>query len=309
MENCKMVVKNSTSQSNLKIGTFNLANSLLDEKSETTNFFSREGAVSDAIKKMNCDVIGLNELRPYRNRVTGEMCHPSNFLGKLEDYAHIYEYMSADPLAFAIGLAYRRSTVYPIKTVKYWLSETPEIPSDSWGNGFGRIILGVKFYPVIEGKINLSAKPIWIYVTHLGLGEREKNECVRLIPQLINRDVGNDHYAVVGDFNFFDDKDGSQQRKSLIEAGLKDVGVEAYFSFDSTRRCYGTFLGFDHDAFKSTYESLAGVDKRAPSRLDHIWISPFTEVSNVTCWVEKEEHLIERTTPSDHLPLLCTIKL
>jgi endonuclease/exonuclease/phosphatase family metal-dependent hydrolase len=309
MENCKVIINDSTTNSTLRIGTFNLANSLLDEKSETTNFFVREGVVLDAIKKMNCDVLGLNELRPYRNRMTGETCQPSNFLGKLEGYAHIYDYMSADPLAFAIGLAYRRSSVYPVKTVKYWLSETPEIPSDSWGNGFCRILLGAKFYPVVNGKINLSAKPIWIYVTHLGLGEKEKNECVKLIPKLINKDVGTDHYAVLGDFNFFDDKDGQQQRRTLSDAGMKDVGAQTYFSFDTTKRCYGTFLGFDGDAFKSTYESLSGLSDKVPSRLDHIWVSPFTEVSDVTCWVEKEEQLINRTTPSDHLPLLCTIKL
>jgi len=198
---------------------------------------------------------------------------------------------------------------FPVKTVKYWLSETPEIPSDSWRNGFGRTVLGVKFYPVIEEKINLNAKPVWIYVTHFGLGEKEKNECVKLIPKLIHRDVGDDHYAIVGDFNFFDDKDGPQQRKTLTEAGLKDVGIETYFSFDPTQRCYGTYLGFEIDLFKSTYESLAGLNDKAPGRLDHIWVSPLTEVSNVMCWVEKKEQLMERTTPSDHLPLLCTIKI
>ncbi|CAH6419603.1 Hypothetical protein KVN_LOCUS2 [uncultured virus] len=89
---------------------------------------------------------------------------------------------------------------------------------------------------------------------------------------------------------------------------MLDIGLEAKFSFDNSKQCFGTFLGFEHDAYKSTYESLTDENKK-PSRLDHIWSSPLLETKDPIIWVENEKQLIERKTPSDHLPLLCTINL
>ncbi|CAH6419604.1 Hypothetical protein KVN_LOCUS3 [uncultured virus] len=193
-----LIVIHSTKNTILKIGTFNLANSLLDEKSETTNFFLREKEIISTIDKMNPDILALNELRPYSDHNTKEIYYPSNFLGKIKEYDHFYDYINGSALAFGIGLIYKRSSVYPIKTIKHWLSNTPTIPSDSWGNGFGRIIMGVKFLPIDNGKIIINTEPIWVFVTHLGLGEKEKNECVNLIPKLIKKEVENDHYVIMG---------------------------------------------------------------------------------------------------------------
>lgn len=305
---CKMTISEPEMPVSLRVGTFNLANSLLDEKSETTNFFLREPLILDTIDKMKCDILAVTELRPYQNRVSKELCSISSFLGKIAGYDHIYEYMNATPLSFAMGILYCRSKVYPVKTVKYWLSETPETPSDTWGNGFGRILLGAKFYPVVNSNINLGAKPLWVYTAHLGLGEKEKNESVKIIPKLIQNDVGNDDFVFMGDMNFFEDGDrqGSNQRQILVESGMIDVGKDACFSFNSNLKSFGTFIGFEEDAFKSTYETLTGKDHKFSSRLDHIFSSNTLKTSDVTLWVEDEQQLIDRKTPSDHLPLLCT---
>lgn len=302
------ITTNDPQQTTLKVGTFNIANSVYDEKSEITNFFKRETQVIDTINKLNCDILCLNELRPYLDRKTHEPQQPSSFLGKLSEYGHVYEYTTSNSLSFATGILYKRSSVYPVKTVKYWLSETPEIPSDSWGNGWGRAIFGCKFLVVTNEKINLAVKPFWVYVVHLGLSEKEKTESAKLIPDIIKRDVKEgEHYAVMGDFNFFDDKDGHTQRKSLSKT-MQDVGSETYFSFDKTKRCYGTFLGFEGDLYASDYKILAGLDNtKIPSRLDHIWLSSQIKATDVQCYATNLNQLISRTTPSDHLPLTCTI--
>jgi endonuclease/exonuclease/phosphatase family metal-dependent hydrolase len=308
----------------IKLGTFNVANAVTDEKSETTNFFVREEAVLKTIKDMNCDVLVINELRPYMNRTDSSQCQPVTFLGKLPQYAHVYDYMNGSPLSFGNAILYKRDVVYPVKTVKYWLSETPEVPSDSWGNGFGRILMGIKFYPMLSpDKINLGAKPFWVYAVHLGLGESEKAECAKLIPKLVRKDAGEDHFAILGDFNFFDDRDGKKHRQIMVDSGLSDAGAVSFLSCMPLTRCYGTFLGFEKDDFKSSYEVLMGFthadselgsekygfNATMPSRLDHGFVSDHTEISDARVWVESIKQLIDRTTPSDHLPFFFKIKL
>lgn len=304
------IIVTTTENIVLIIGTCNIGNSIEDEKSEDTNFFVREQFILETIEKMNCDILTINELRPYRNRINGKMCYPSDFLAKIKNYDYIYKYNNATEMSFANGILYKRSSVFPIKEVLYWLSKTPEIPSDTWGMGFGRTILGVKFLPVVNQKIIINAKPIWVYVTHFGIGEEDKNQNVKILPDLIKRDAGEDDFIILGDFNFFEDREreGSKQRSALVESGFVDVGVESYFSFDETKRCYATFLGFERDSFKSSYESLSVYSKNS-SRLDHIFTSQHIKSSKGIVWAENEEQLINRKTPSDHLPLICTIEI
>ena len=135
--NCKIVTSDSKKSEpiEINIATYNVANSLLDEKSDINNFFLREEFILKLITKLKetgIDILTLTELRPYKNRITGEMRYPPYFLGKINEYAHIYDYMSGNPLSFAMAILYDRTKVYPVKTVKYWLSETYEVPSDSW---------------------------------------------------------------------------------------------------------------------------------------------------------------------------------
>lgn len=289
----------------IKIGTFNVANALNDEKSEMNNFFKREKQVVETIRRIKPHVMALLELRPYQNRITGEMCYPPDFLGKLSEYAHKYQYNSANSLAFANGILYDRSVLFPIREVTHWLSETPDFVSDSWGNGFGRTMFGVKFHHVLDGKVN-KHKCIWIYVTHLGLREEEKEHSVKLIPKLIREDTGGDPFVVMGDFNFFDDRDGKKQRQLMVSADLVDVGVETYFSFDETKRCYGTFMGFETDHVKFSYEDLS--DPSKASRLDHIFTSKDIKTTRVVVYADCEEQLMTKTTPSDHLPLIAELE-
>lgn len=289
----------------IKIGTFNVANTLTDEKSEITNFFKRERQVVETIRRIKPHAMAILELRPYLNRSTGEMCYPPDFLGKLGTYAHKYQYNTANPLSFANGIIYDRSVLYPVREVTHWLSETPEFVSDSWGNGFGRTLFGIKFHHVVDGKVN-KHKCIWIYVTHLGLGEAEKEHCAKLIPKLIKADVGDDPFVVMGDFNFFDDRDGKKHRQLMVSADLVDVGTDMYFSFDETRRCYGTFMGFETDRVQFSLEDLG--DPSKASRLDHIFTSNNIKAIKVTVYADNEEQLITKTTPSDHLPLIAELE-
>lgn len=304
MSNCKFV-SNISTKTKYKIGTYNIANSIQDEKSESSKFCQRIDKIIDTIVKLDCDILGINELRQYHD-INNELAYPNNFLGKIKNnYSYVYEYMNNSDLSFANGQIYKRDKVFPVKTIKYWLSETPDYPSDSWGNGYGRILLGVKYNPIIDDKINISSS-LWIYNVHLGLGEKEKNECVKLIPNLIEKDNNNEPFVLMGDFNFFDDLDGKIQRKTLIDSGMIDVGENTYFSCDTTKKCFGTFIGFDYDPYKLNFSSLLDTNNK-PSRLDNIFCSSNINYENVNVFVDSEEQIINRETPSDHLPLTCSI--
>ena len=102
----------------LRFGTYNLANAAQDEQSETTNFYRRLSAILQLIATMDLDILVLNELRPYRNRDTGKMCYPPEFLGQIEGYDHVYDYNNATGMSFGNAILYKRNKFYPLQTVK-----------------------------------------------------------------------------------------------------------------------------------------------------------------------------------------------
>jgi predicted extracellular nuclease len=301
--NMSKITNIRTIAANLKIGTFNVANSPLEEASKTVNFSLREKQIIKTINDIDADILGLNELRNYGNK------QPVNFLGKLTNCNHIYDYMNGHK-SMAMGILYKRSKVYPMQIVKKWLSTTPDVPSDDWGNGFGRIILGVKFLPVLDEQICINSKPLWIFIVHLGLGEFEKDQCVKLIPGLIKSIVHkDDNFLILGDFNFFDDKNGLKQREVLVNSGMIDVGTTMNFYYNKTSeigvRAFGTFLGFNDDNYKSSYDQM--IQSNCAGRLDNIFISQNLKYQNVMVFAESQQEVIDRKTPSDHLPLICNI--
>lgn len=290
----------------LKVGIFNIANCKADEESETTNFWVRQEALVRQINEIDADVLVLNELRPFRNRVTGDMMQPPAFLGRLERFANVYTYFNASPTAFGVGILYRRDVVYVLQTRTMWLSTTPGTPSDTWGNGNGRVVFAVQFAPVSDGRINMG-RSFWVMATHLGLGEAEKDASVALLAKMCQvESVRGEACFVVGDMNFFADKNGPAQRAVLTSAGMIDAGAAAVFSFDAEQRCHGTFIGFETDPYKSTVETLLGKGDGVPSRLDHVFVSPGARVIDARVYAESYEQLRTRKTPSDHLPLVCT---
>jgi len=124
---------------------------------------------------------------------------------------------------------------------------------------------------------------------------------------------------VYGDYNFFEDKDGSQQRAYMLETCFDLAHPLEYYENNpdfTTAVLPGTFLGFPHDTFRGSFAN------GTLSRLDHIFIHKkdfgaldLTDESNVCISPFLAEYKLDNSSyetynyPSDHLALQLQLKL
>ena len=69
-----------------------------------------------------------------------------------------------------------------MKTIKRWLSDTPDVVSDSWSVaaggscGFGYVVMGTQFMFVKNGLLVDNVDPFWVFNTHFSLDEDVKTK-------------------------------------------------------------------------------------------------------------------------------------
>jgi len=287
-----------------KVLQYNVDMAMREEAHEATKWANRSSRVKSLIKDVDADIVCLQEMRrlpenPSINR----------FLAEFDDYRFQLEYRNSSALSFGQAILYKPEKYYPLKSVKYWLSATPDVVSDTYAvkaggtTGFGYIVFGLKFLPMVDGKIVENAKPLWVFNTHFGLEEDLKTQSCHQLLKIINKEVDKDNFVVCGDFNFFPDRDGGKQRAILTEH-WQDLGQGAKTL--GGRSVEGTFVGYDHDAFKADLNNMI-------SRLDHIFSSQCLTGVNPTLYTKtmlpkEPKELTTRDYPSDHLPLVIEIQ-
>ena len=227
----------------------------------------------------------------------------------VNQYRYIIEYRSPLLTTFGQAFLYKPEKLYPMKTEKKWLSDTPDIVSDTWSicpagsSGWSYIIVGTKFLTVQDGKIVTPMQALWVYNVHLGLEEEFKTKACYKMIDIVKDLSNNEPYIVTGDFNLFPDRDGSQQRNILTQEWL-DLGKDAVTL--SGKHVEGTFVGYEHDEFKADLVNMV-------SRLDHIFSSRQIEklgnsiLYTKTMLKNEPAELMTRLYPSDHLPLIVDI--
>jgi endonuclease/exonuclease/phosphatase family metal-dependent hydrolase len=286
-----------------KFLSYNVDQAVREEKFENTKWINRKDRVVALIKDVNADIVCLQEMRKLPNTPS-----TAKFLAEFDEYYYEVAYRNPSPLAFGQAILYNPKKFYPMKTVKKWLSDTPDQVSDTFSpksqNFSGYIVLGIQFMHVFEEKIVINAKPFWVFNTHFGLDETLKTQSCHALKRLVSSISNGDEFVVCGDFNFFQDKDGDKQRSILTES-CNDLAKGAKTL--AGKSVEGTFIGYEHDEFKSDLNNMH-------SRLDHIFGSKNVSGINPILYTKtmlKEEpaELTTRNYPSDHLPLLIEIKL
>lgn len=298
-------------KTHLKVLQYNIDNAVREEKYEHTKWMNRKDRVVKLINSIDADIVCLQELRKLDGAIS-----INQFLAAFEKYDFKVEYRNASKYSFGNAILYKPDKVYPVQTVKKWLSTDVKNPNDI-PKGFGYIVLGVQFMPVNDEKIIFNAKPFWVFTTHLGLDEQLKADSCNQLNEIITDLIGQSQqpFILTGDFNFFPDKDGAKQRTVLTDGPLRmqDLGKESITS-QLRVKLEGTFIGYEHDDFKADISSF----DKIISRLDHIFASSDVEqkgpvILDTRTMLEVEtdpsKELTDRNLPSDHLPLLVEIAI
>jgi endonuclease/exonuclease/phosphatase family metal-dependent hydrolase len=278
-----------------------------EEQFENTKWMNRKDRVKALIEHINADIVCLQEMRQLPDAIT-----VNSWLGSLSKYRYQIAYRNASMLAFGQATLYDPKKFFLSKVEFKWLSDTPDVVSDTWAlekggtTGFGYVVLCTQFRLVSDdGKILSDVEPFWVFNIHFGLEEELKTKSAHKLVALVYSVSEGQQFIISGDFNFFPDKDGAKQR-AILAKHFVDCGNSAKTSRNG-KQVEGTFIGYEHDQFKADLSNMV-------SRLDHVWCSKLINVSNPilhteTMLPDEPEELTTRETPSDHLPLSVDVNM
>lgn len=262
-----------TQQERYTFATWNIDQDMREERCEQTKVDVRWPRILEQIKDCRPDILCLQELRNLTTSVVTvpRALYEVSQLGY--DYKHAY--YGPDRMAFAMAIFFRREKFFP---TQLHLQLLPP----------GKIFLGVQLRCIT------SAKQLTVYSTHFGLDEAEKTRACEYLCDWL--DERREAYLCAGDYNFFDDLDGSAQRQRMLHHNLRQDLAHPLSNAS------GTFMGYESNEFKQPYDKM--------SRLDHVFASTASikRCGEARAWGDMEQ-VRQRTYPSDHLMIYLEFEL
>ncbi len=213
------------------------------------------------------DLIGLQEVTPKWKKY---------FEDDLEDFDNIFMYRAEDSRE-AVPIYWKKDKFEKIDGGWFWLSETPEVSSGSWGTACIRITSWV----CLEEKV--TGKRFAFVNTHLDhVSEKARVEGIKLIVRFIEERFGKDMPLILtGDFNATPESETIRIANELL-CNTRDVADKT--TDEITWHAYG---------------------KSAPQIIDYVFVS-----SGVKC--TKFEVIKETdgdTVQSDHYAVGATLDM
>jgi endonuclease/exonuclease/phosphatase family metal-dependent hydrolase len=263
--------------------TFNARGSFRDATKK--NAWRNRAALNVAtIERYAPDVIGLQEsqrgnLATYRRHL------PRYAQIRGPKYGNAYPYDST-------AILYEPEKLRPLDTGGFWLSETPERHSRSWGTRVARSATWALFGLTGTG---LSILHLNTHLDHVSAQARREGSrlIVQEIVKIADRTSGDPVIVLTGDFNA---RPGSRTYKNLTESDFVDTFVAAGNEDDENANTFHAFRGTRyHDPHPG----------RGPRRIDWILLKGSEETLRI------ESHSIIRDAdedsglyPSDHYPII-----
>lgn len=258
--------------------SFNLCNIPQMDKDKAYNglrFNDRLDRIVSVIKAMSPDVLGFQEVRDYEG---GNVM--SDLWGRLGSLGYRIKFQEGSPHEFAVynAIAYKTAKVWPQTVTAWWNSDTPDLASCTYGNGWPRAVLATEFYPIKQQTVHrqkqgsgeavsfnrpgpdYSSPALLVVNSHLGLGigtshPKEKVLSNQTTVEQIKKFVGSKPTFVVslGDFNSFKDGQYFDEEMSVYkDNGFIDAVTAAPLTNQDSVPVSGTFTGFSPDPFKSS---------------------------------------------------------
>jgi endonuclease/exonuclease/phosphatase family metal-dependent hydrolase len=297
LTNKTIYVEVYSEDTNVKASTYNIRyyNGEGDPDNEgDKSWLIRRASVYDMIEKHNPDVCGLQEVTPQMTQ---------DIIDNLPDYTYIgYGRVSGDlnpilPISTLVsvnndeqtGLIYKTSKYTELEKGRFFVSDTPSVPSKYSESIFNRLAVYVKL------KDNETGKEFYFLSTHLDhpnngstLDELCREKQATALIQNAKGLVGNLPYYIVGDFNSVE----TEEAYPIITAELND----AYYTV-GTENAQGGYNGTN-----DTYIGLYNPSDATPKRIDFIFT---TDNIGVNSYIADNDNMGLTLYPSDHLPVVC----
>ncbi len=235
----------------------------------------------EAIKKIINDnapqVLGIQEATPFWMEQLPEIFG--------DKYEMVGVGRSDDESSEANPILYLKDKYNLLDSGTFWLSDTPEIPSNTWGAAFNRICT----YVVLEDKE--TGFKFAQFNTHFDhRGEKARQNSVDVITEKIDAVAADLPVVLLGDFNV---DEGSTVYNKVISSGMKDAKkIAAQVDGGKTGRSY-----HGYNALNYTFSG---------SPIDFVFVND--KIKSVESY-KIDNSKVDGIYPSDHYPLICDITL
>lgn len=239
----------------------------------------RKELTFDVIRKQAPDAIGLQEAMRFQI---------DEIRKALPVYGEVGEGREGGEKGEYSAILYNMERFEVADSGTFWLSDTPERPSNTWGAACIRVCTWAR---LVDKK---TRQGFYLYNTHLDHKSQSARERgTRLIVQRIKDRATKQPFVLTGDFNAGEDNpavlflkrgDPSDTQKPLLM-------VDSFRQLYPDEKIVGTF-----HAFKGT---------RTNAKIDYIFVLPATEIlsAGIIRSPEAEPY------PSDHFPVTAKLRL
>lgn len=275
-----------TIKGQIKILNLNIFRGYHTQFHNTYKWENRRDILINFIKEQSPDIILFQECNKLQMSENMEF-----FMNSIPEYNYSIYYSHPNIYrSKALIIAYNPLKVFKISEVTKWLSDTPDIPSDTWTKSpenFGRIVVGNKFVKV-EGN-NISKDFFWIFNTHFDVNYCHIVNSIKLLPRLLSEIINdkNANVIVAGDFN----TDLNSLFKEFSRYGF--LCLSENLKSNDNKELKFTFVGKRDKGLLDDNELLY---------LDHVFGRNVTKY-NVYCPLDYQ-FILNEYMMSDHLPIM-----
>lgn len=253
----------------IKVASYNIRNA---SDKDVNAWVNRKKPVTDLILRHDFDIVGVQE--PYDIQIP-------DFDNLLKDYSGVKA-----PYARRSFLAiyYKKELFEELESGMFWLSETPDEPSEGWDSDEKRICHWAKF------KHKETAKEFYFFNTHFYWRyQTARKNSGPLVAERIKQIAGSAPVIFVGDLNSQPETSQIESLKVLLDDAF-DVTLTPRKGPENTNLGGGNFQG------------------EPRNRIDYIFVSKGIKVLDYVSYedVYVDEHDDYRY-PSDHLPISSNI--
>lgn len=240
----------------------------------------RRELVFDVFRDHQPDIVGLQEALGFQIEEIVEALPQYQYVGLGRDPGGGGEYSA---------ILYLKDDYQVIEHETFWLSDTPNLPSASWGNKLVRICTYARFHDIASGS------SFYVFNTHFDhQSEDSRTQSALLIADRIaNRKYPENPYILMGDFNSGEE---TQAIRSLLGKSTPAPHFGRAPLVDSFRVLHPT-------ADKAgTFGAWSG--EKDGAKIDYVFVAPsIATLDAAIVWDN-----LNGQYPSDHYPVKATLR-
>ena len=272
---CQSPIQNKSVGINLNVMTFNIRNGRA--KDGENHWQKRKDVVCEVINQHSPDVLGLQEAFSFQLKHIEEMISKYGQVGTGRNGGNKGEYSA---------ILYLKDRFDVADSGTFWLSNTPEKPSSSWGNYYRRICTWAR---LTDKKSKQSFTVYNTHFDHRSQPSREKS--AELIMSVIQDRTDKDPFILMGDFNANETNKVTHYLKGQGPNPSPIPLVDTFRVLYPKAQAAGTSNG----GFKGQPDTF---------KIDYIYVTPNTRTLKAAIFRSK----INGRYPSDHYPVTAKIR-